>query len=100
LVLGYSRRLRQTRTTRQALKTLEQLQQTATRRYVWNYTFALVRIALGENHKAIDFLDARLREHADYELALLQGGHRCSIRCAAIRGFEALVSKVFAPKGN
>ncbi len=81
----------------EALKTLEQLQQTATRRYVWNYTFALVHIALGENDKAIDFLERDYREHADYELALL----KVDPMLDPLRGdprFEALVSKVFAPK--
>jgi serine/threonine protein kinase/Tfp pilus assembly protein PilF len=83
----------------QALKTLEQLQQTATRRYVWNYTFALVHIALGENDKAIDFLERDYREHADYEVALL----KVDPMLDPLRGdprFEALVAKVFAPKGN
>jgi tetratricopeptide (TPR) repeat protein len=83
----------------EALKTLEQLQQTATRRYVWNYTFALVHIALGENDKAIDFLERDYREHADYELALI----KVDPMLDSLRGdprFEALVSKIFAPKGN
>jgi eukaryotic-like serine/threonine-protein kinase len=81
----------------EALKTLEKLQQTATRRYVWNYTFALVHIALGENDKAIDFLERDYREHADYELALL----KVDPMLDPLRGdprFEALVAKVFAPK--
>jgi len=83
----------------EALKTLEQLQQTATRRYVWNYTFALVHIALGEKDKAIDYLERDYREHADYELALI----KVDPMLDPLRGdprFEALVSKVFAPKGN
>jgi serine/threonine protein kinase/Tfp pilus assembly protein PilF len=83
----------------QALKTLEQLQQTATRRYVWNYTFALVHIALGENNQAIDFLERDYREHADYEVALI----KVDPMLDPLRGdprFEALVAKVFAPKGN
>ncbi len=83
----------------EALKTLEQLQQTATRRYVWNYTFAFVHIALGENDKAIDFLERDYRDHADYEIALI----KVDPMLDPLRGdprFEALVSKVFAPKGN
>jgi TolB-like protein/Tfp pilus assembly protein PilF len=83
----------------EALKTLEQLQQTATRRYVWNYTFAFVHIALGEKDKAIDFLERDYREHADYELALI----KVDPMLDPLRGnprFEALVAKVFAPKGN
>jgi serine/threonine protein kinase/Tfp pilus assembly protein PilF len=81
----------------EALKTLEQLQQTATRRYVWNYTFALVHIALGEKDKAIDFLERDYREHADYELALIKIDPMLDPLRADPR-FEALVSKVFAPK--
>src|SRR5205814_9087844 len=40
-----------------ARKMLEQLEQLATRRYVGNYAFALVHIALGEKDKAIEDLD-------------------------------------------
>jgi len=64
---------------------------------VWNYTFALVHIALGENDKAIDFLERDYREHADYELALL----KVDPMLDPLRGdprFQALVAKVFAPK--
>ena len=81
----------------EALKTLEQLQQIATQRYVWNYTFALVHIALGENDKAIDFLERDYRDHADYEIALI----KVDPMLDPLRGdprFEALVAKVFAPK--
>jgi serine/threonine-protein kinase len=83
----------------EALKTLEQLQQTATRRYVWSYTFAFVHIALGEKDKAIDVLERDYRDHADYEIALI----KVDPMLDPLRGdprFEALVSKVFAPKGN
>ena len=41
----------------EALKRLEELQQAATRRYVPNYAFALVYAALGDNAKAMDWLD-------------------------------------------
>jgi len=81
----------------EALKTLEQLQQIATQRYVWNYTFALVHIALGQNDKAIEYLERDYRDHADYELALI----KVDPMLDPLRGdprFEALVSKVFAPK--
>jgi serine/threonine protein kinase/Tfp pilus assembly protein PilF len=81
----------------EALKTLEQLQQIATQRYVWNYTFALVHVALGENEKAIDFLERDYRDHADYEIALI----KVDPMLDPLRGdprFEALVTKVFAPK--
>jgi TolB-like protein/Tfp pilus assembly protein PilF len=81
----------------EALKTLEQLQQTATRRYVWNYTFAVVHVGFGENDKAIDVLERDYREQVDYELALL----KVDPMLDPLRGdprFEALVAKVFAPK--
>ncbi len=81
----------------EALKTLGQLQQIATQRYVWNYTFALVHITLGENDKAIEYLERDYRDHADYELALI----KVDPMLDPLRGdprFEALVSKVFAPK--
>ena len=81
----------------EALTTLSQLQQTATRRYVWNYTFAFVHIALGEKDKAIDVLERDYREHTDYELALI----KVDPMLDPLRGdprFEALVAKVFAPK--
>jgi len=80
-----------------ALKTLEQLQQIATQRYVWNYTFALVHIALGENDKAIDYLERDYRDHTDYEIALI----KVDPMLDPLRGdprFQALVSKVFAAK--
>jgi len=81
----------------EALKALEQLQQIATQRYVWNYTFALVYMALGENDNAIDFLERDYRDHADYEVALI----KVDPMLDSLRGdprFEGLVSKVFASK--
>ena len=81
----------------EALKALEQLQQIATQRYVWNYTFAVVHIALGESDKAIDYLERDYRDHADYEIALL----KVDPMLDPLRGdprFDALVEKVFAPK--
>jgi len=81
----------------EALKTLEQLQQIATQRYVWNYTFALVYIALGENDRAIDYLERDYRDHADYEIALIKVDQMLD----PLRGdprFEALLKKVFAPQ--
>jgi TolB-like protein/Tfp pilus assembly protein PilF len=83
----------------EALKTFEQLQQTATQRYVWNNTFALVHIALGENDKAIDFLERDYRDHVDYEIALIKVDPMLDPLRVDSR-FEALVSKVFASKGN
>jgi serine/threonine-protein kinase len=81
----------------EAQKSLEQLQQIATQRYVWNYTFALVYVALGENDKAIDFLERDYREHADYEVALLKVDPMLDSLRGDLR-FQALVAKVFGPK--
>jgi len=81
----------------EALKILEQLQQVAIQRYVWNYTFAVLHVALGENDKAIGYLERDYRDHADYEVALI----KVDPMLDPLRGdprFEALVSKVFAPK--
>jgi tetratricopeptide (TPR) repeat protein len=81
----------------EAQKSLAQLQQIATQRYVWNYTFALVYVALGENDKAIDFLERDYREHADYEVALLKVDPMLDSLRGDLR-FQALVAKVFGPQ--
>jgi TolB-like protein/Tfp pilus assembly protein PilF len=83
----------------EALKTLEQLHQIATRRYVANYTFALVYIALGENEKAIDFLEHAYRDRVGPDITLI----KVDPMLDPLRGnprFEALVAKVFAPKNK
>ena len=56
----------------EALKTLGQLQQLATRRYVTSYSFALVHIALGEKDKAIDWLERAYRDRAGPDIALIK----------------------------
>src|SRR5439155_805117 len=55
--------------------------------------------AIVQLRKAIDYLERDYRDHADYELALI----KVDPMLDPLRGdprFEALVSKVFAPKGN
>ncbi len=80
-----------------ARKMLEQLEQLATRRYVGNYAFALVHIALGEKEKAIEDLDHAYRDRVGPDIALL----KVDPMLDPLRGdprFEALVQKVFGPK--
>ena len=80
-----------------ARKILEQLEQLATRRYVGNYAFALVHIALGEKEKAIEDLEHAYRDRVGPDIALL----KVDPMLDPLRGdprFEALVAKIFAPK--
>ncbi len=80
-----------------ARKMLEQLEQLATRRYVGNYAFALVHIALGEKEKAIEDLEHAYRDRVGPDIALL----KVDPMLDPLRGdprFEALVQKVFGPK--
>ena len=80
-----------------ARKILKQLEQLATRRYVGNYAFALVHIALGEKEKAIEDLEHAYRDRVGPDIALL----KVDPMLDPLRGdprFEALVAKIFAPK--
>ena len=80
-----------------ARKILEQLEQLATRRYVGNYAFALVHIALGEKEKAIEDLEHAYRDRVGPDISLL----KVDPMLDPLRGdprFEALVAKIFAPK--
>jgi TolB-like protein/Tfp pilus assembly protein PilF len=77
----------------EALKRLEELQQAATRRYVPNYTFALVYAALGDNAKAMDCLERAYRDHAGPEVVLI----KVDPMLDSLRGdprFEALADKI------
>ena len=81
----------------EALKMLDELQQLAKRRYVANYSFALVHIALGEKDKAIDYLEHAYRDRGGPEIS----GIKVDPMLDPLRGdprFEALVQKVFAAK--
>ena len=80
-----------------ARKILKQLEQLATRRYVGNYAFALVHIALGEKEKAIEDLEHAYRDRVGPDIALL----KVDPMLDPLRGdprFEALVAKIFALK--
>jgi tetratricopeptide (TPR) repeat protein len=82
-----------------ALKGLDQLQQIATRRYVSNYTFALVHIALGEKVKAINCLERAYRDRVGPDISLI----KVDPMLDPLRGdprFEALVQKVVGPEHN
>jgi tetratricopeptide (TPR) repeat protein len=83
----------------EALKGLDQLQQIATRRYVSNYSFALVYTALGEKAKAIDCLERAYRDHVGPDVSLI----KVDPMLDSLRGdprFEALAQKIFRPKGD
>jgi TolB-like protein/Tfp pilus assembly protein PilF len=79
----------------EAVKMLEQLQQLAGRRYVANYVFAILHMALGEKDKAIDRFERAYHNHAGPDLILI----KVDPMLDPLRGdprFEALVEKVFA----
>jgi len=81
----------------EALKILEQMQQLATRRYVADYSFALVHMALGEKNKAVEWLERGYRDRAGHEIAFI----KLDPMLDPLRGdprFEALVQKIFAAK--
>jgi len=78
----------------QALQKLEQLEQAATHRYVENYAFAFAYTGLGENDKAIDWLERAYRDHTDPEIIVI----KVDPMLDSLRGeprFDALVQKLF-----
>jgi TolB-like protein/Tfp pilus assembly protein PilF len=80
----------------EALKMLDQLQQLATRRYVANYIFALVDIALGEKDKAIEWLERAYRDRTGPDISSL----KVDPMLDPLRGeprFGQLVAKVVGP---
>ncbi len=56
----------------EALKILAQLQQLASQRYVSDYTFALVHMALGENENAIDWLERAYEHRAGPDITFIK----------------------------
>jgi tetratricopeptide (TPR) repeat protein len=81
----------------EALKLLDQLQQVATRRYVPSYSFALVHTALGEDDRAIDYLERAYRDRAASDLSYI----KFDALLDPLRGdprFEALVQKIVREK--
>ncbi|MDP9292703.1 MAG: hypothetical protein M3O82_10130, partial [Verrucomicrobiota bacterium] len=66
-------------------------------RYVADYSFALVHMALGEKDKAIEWLERDYRDRAFVDIAFI----KIDPMLDPLRGdprFEALVQKIFAAK--
>ena len=83
----------------EALKILAQLQQLASQRYVSDYTFALVHLALGENEKAIAWLERAYEHRAGPDIMFI----KLDPMLNPLRGdpqFERLVAKVFGSAEN
>ncbi len=83
----------------EAIKILSQLQRLATKRYVANYSFALMHMALGEKAKAIDWFERAYRDRSGPEIV----GIKVDPMLDPLHGdprFEALVQKVLAPKNS
>ncbi|PYK24643.1 MAG: hypothetical protein DME59_12575 [Verrucomicrobia bacterium] len=83
----------------EALKILAQLQQLAPQRYVSDYTFALVNLALGENEKAIAWLERAYEHRAGPDIMFI----KLDPMLDPLRGhpqFERLVAKVFGSTEN
>ena len=83
----------------EALKILAQLHQLAAQRYVSDYTFALVHLALGENDKAIGWLERAYEHRAGPDIMFI----KLDPMLNPLRGhpqFERLVAKVFGSTKN
>ena len=83
----------------EAIKILSQLERLATKRYVANYSFALMHMALGEKAKAIDWFERAYRDRSGPEIV----GIKVDPMLDPLHGdprFEALVQKVLAPKNS
>jgi serine/threonine-protein kinase len=83
----------------EALKILAQLQQVASQRYVSDYTFALVNLALGENEEAIAWLERAYEHRAGPDIMFI----KLDPMLDPLRGhpqFERLVAKVFGTPEN
>lgn len=81
----------------EALKILGQMQQLATHRYVPDYSFALVHLALGERDNTLEWLERSYRARAGSDMAFI----KVDPMLDPLRGdprFEALVQKVYAAK--
>lgn len=82
----------------EALKILRQLQETAKRRYVADYDFALLYLALGDKTQALDWLEKTYQDHSE-DIALV----RFDPFLDPLRGeprFEKLVARMFGPKNT
>ena len=81
----------------EALKILVQLPQIGAHRYVPAYSYALLHMALGEKDKAIEWLERSYQEGAGLDLIFLKVDPMLDPLQKESR-FQALVTKVFAPK--
>ena len=83
----------------EALKILAQLQQLASQRYIADYTFALVHMALGENEKAIAWLERAYEHRAGPDILFI----KLDPMLDPLRGhprFERLVANVVGNAEN
>jgi len=81
----------------EARQLLERLREASQRRYVTPYIFAIIHLGLGEKEQAIGFLERTYEDRDGYNLVFI----KVDPFLDPLRGdarFEALVTKVFAPK--
>ena len=81
----------------EALKLLAQMEELATKRYVGAWSFAIVRLALGEKEKAIDELERAFRERSDPFITFIKVSPLFDPLRADPR-FQALLAKAFSPR--
>jgi TolB-like protein/Tfp pilus assembly protein PilF len=83
----------------EALKILAQLSQIGAHRYVPSYSFAVLHMALGENDKAIEWLERSYQEGAGLDLIFVKVDPMLDPLQKEPR-FQALVTKVFAAQNS
>jgi TolB-like protein/Tfp pilus assembly protein PilF len=83
----------------EALKILNRLQGVAKERYVSRYNFAVIQMGLGQKDEAIRLLEEAYEDHNGYDIAFIKTDRLLSPLRNEPR-FQALVEKVFAPKGG
>jgi TolB-like protein/Tfp pilus assembly protein PilF len=83
----------------EAVKILEQLQELSKQRYVSAYGLAIVYLGLGDKEETLRWLQKSYQDRAGADIARIKVGRFLD----PLRGdprFEALVTKVFAPKNG
>jgi len=83
----------------EALKILAQLPKIGAHRYVASYSYALLYMALGENDKAIEWLERGYEDGAGLDLFLLKVDPMLDPLQKEPR-FQALVAKIFAARSS
>jgi TolB-like protein/Tfp pilus assembly protein PilF len=83
----------------EALKILDRLNEMAKGRYISRYNFAVLQIGLGNRDEAIRLLEQAYAEHNGYDIAYLKTDRLLAPLRDEPR-FQALVAKVYAPKGG